>query len=118
MFEERIFWGGPSDLRTIKKWGEGVLRVDAINGTCQRNHRRVRSLWIAGELQGWLAKELEKQDDPPDDVQAILDVVFSNASTIPGAMDLVFDITATVTTGGLSFVDRFEVSLGEAFIPP
>ena len=116
IFVERITWGPHSDGRTpddliaLDSWGAGHLTIDMIQGTCLRDRRNVESLWVAGELQGWLARELGKQVDPPSDLTAILEVEFTAAvdrSTTIWSARAGFDCTATLASNGRSYVDHY-----------
>ena len=84
--------------------------VAMIHATCLRDQRHVESLWVAGELQGWLARELRKQAEPPKDITALLDVEFEaelDRSTAIWAGRTAFDCTATIESDGRSFVDSY-----------
>ena len=69
--------------------------------------RRRRKLWVVEELQAWLAHQLANQHDPPSDLMVMLEVDFSTTSG-PRNVDAVFDITATLTSGGRVFVEHFQ----------
>ena len=116
IFVERILWSPQTDGRTaddlvaLSLWGVGHLTIDMIHATCLRDQRHVESLWVAGELQGWLARELRKQAEPPKDITALLDVEFEaelDRSTAIWAGRTAFDCTATIESDGRSFVDSY-----------
>ena len=113
IFAERVLW---QDLPTLRAWGKGHLVIDIVDGSCRRYPqprrwlpRRSRKLGVVGELHAWLAHELSKQHDPPQDLAARLEIEFSTTSA-PRNVDVVFDISASLTTGDQVFVDRFNVT--------
>ena len=114
IFAERVLW---LDLPTLRAWREGHLAIDIVDGTFRCEHqrrdapwrRRRRKLWVVGELQAWLAHQLAKQHDPPSDLQAALEVDFSTSSG-PRNVEAVFDITATLTSGGRAVVDQYQAT--------
>ena len=110
IFAERVLW---SDLPTLRSWGHGHLVIDIVDGSYRRYPQprrwlpqRSRKLGVVGELQAWLARELSKQHDPPSDLRAVLEVGFSTIG--PTNTRVVFYITATLTSGGRTVVDRFD----------
>ena len=111
IFAERVLW---QDLPTLRAWGKGHLAIDIVEGTyrCSPQGRRSlwrrrRKLWVVEELQAWLAHQLADQHDPPSDLMVMLEVDFSTTSG-PRNVDAVFDITATLTSGGRVFVEHFQ----------
>jgi hypothetical protein len=112
IFCGRILWGPGTDgevsddWRALAAWREGQLTIDMMRGTCIRDRRSVETLWVAGELQAWLASELRKQNDPPTDVAAELEVVFAfGKRRREGSHTL--ECTATISSNGRTFVDRY-----------
>ena len=111
IFAERVLW---QDLPTLLAWGNGHLAIDIVEGSyrCSSQDRvslwrRRRKLSVVDELHAWLAHQLANQHDPPSDLRAMLEVDFSTTSG-PRDVDAVFDITATLTSGGRVFVEHFQ----------
>ena len=90
--------------------GVGRLTIDMISGECERNGRRIEAPYIAGELKAWLARELQKQNDPPEDITAVLDVTFGAVKKqypTSWAVQWSIDATATITSGGKTYSDTY-----------
>jgi hypothetical protein len=117
IFAERILWGPhddsafPDDVGALLSSGTGRLTIDMISGERQRNGQGIEDLWIAKELKGWLARQLQKQNDPPSDIAAVMEVKFAiDEKHHPHATLSVrwaIDCTATITSDGKSYTDTY-----------
>ena len=57
-------WRLVNSFEEITRIGTGTLKIDAISGSCKFNDQEIASIRIAGELNAWLNRDLEKHSIP------------------------------------------------------
>jgi hypothetical protein len=53
-------WELISDYNDLQKLGNGILRIDALNGNCYFNDSQISRLNIGNALRNWLGQECEQ----------------------------------------------------------
>ncbi|QNN22934.1 hypothetical protein HED60_11875 [Planctomycetales bacterium ZRK34] len=73
-----VGWRMGDDAQTLAQIGDGIVVIDLLAGTASLQNNTIQ-LWIAGELQAWLRKQLQASRVDISQIKfAVLEVTFTS----------------------------------------